>query len=94
VVAAPNPARGPVLYFDVKLGGAADTVQIKIYTKAMALVMSRRMSSSFQGGWNQVALPVGNLLLPSGLYYVVVQSGVGGNTGAGSAKIGRFLYLQ
>jgi hypothetical protein len=94
VVAAPNPAHGAVLYFDVKLGGAADTVQCKVYTKAMTLVLSRRMTSQFQGGWNQVALPVGNLLLPNGLYYVVIQSGNGGQTSAGTAKIGRFLYFQ
>ena len=89
-----NPAHGPVLYFDVKLGGAADTVQLKIYTKAMTMVMSRRLSGQFQGGWNQVPVPVGNLLLPSGLYYVLIQSGNGGQTSGSTAKIGRFLYLQ
>ncbi|HXB97976.1 MAG TPA: hypothetical protein VNZ54_07975, partial [bacterium] len=94
VSAAPNPAHGPILYFAVKLAGNADTIHFRIYTKAMTLVLAHQVSGSFQGGWNRVAMPLGNQLLPSGLYYVVVQGGLGSLTESGLAKIGRFVYLQ
>jgi hypothetical protein len=94
VVAAPNPAHGPILYFDVKLAGQADAIHFKIYTKAMAAVLSRRVGGLFQGGWNQVAVPLNGQTLPSGLYYVVVESGLGSLTQAGYAKLGKFVYIQ
>jgi hypothetical protein len=83
-----------VLYFDVKLSGQADAIHFKVYTKAMTAVLTHQANGLFHGGWNQVAVPLNGQSLASGLYYVVVESGLGSLTQAGYGKLGKFVYIQ
>jgi hypothetical protein len=62
----PNPDPNA---FAVQLDGAADEIEIRIYTQAETCVGVFRGSSA-QAGWNQVPLPVGWANdLAHGLYF-------------------------
>jgi hypothetical protein len=71
----PNPQRGPVLSFDLKLSGNCGSLSGALYTPAMILVAKQGFSGQFRAGWNALnwSLPT----LPNGLYYAVFNTPFG-----------------
>jgi hypothetical protein len=75
----PNP-QGLAL----KLAGNADSVEIKIYSKALVRVAGGRAEGPFSAGWVRVPLPMGwNNGLPNGVYYAVARPQRGAYLGNG-----------
>ena len=76
-VAVPNPwfaGKGvaAVIAFRVK-GGTADSVHIRLYTKANLVVWDGEFKAHYSAGWNYA--PLGNLELSTGIYYGLVTVG-------------------
>lgn len=90
VVPFPNP--NPRTWA-VHLQGQADSLNLKVFSSAMALVWREQRSASFKAGWNH--LPLGSEVnaLPNGLYFVQVQPTRAGQLGF-AAPITRVLFLR
>ena len=89
VVAAPNPDPREIL---VRLEGAVDQVQIRIYATSMVLVAEASVGAS-PAGWVRIPLPAGFLQRAAkGVYYVRAQAFRGGESSANTV-IGRFVIL-
>jgi hypothetical protein len=81
VVAVPNPNPRVLA---VHLQGAADGLDLKIFSTAYTLLARHELRSPLTQGWNQV--PLGHPVLdglPNGLYYVQAQPSRQGVPGIG-----------
>jgi len=89
----PNPVSGTKLHLAVQLESDADSLELKLYTKSMMLIMHSTVYRPFTTGWNKADydLPAG---ISSGLYYVVLTGHLNtGETGNGKT-IGKMYYLR
>ena len=89
----PNPL-GPASHgsFWVKLSGPADSVRLKVYTKALVAVGTVDLGA-MAAGMNTVSLPSWLTGLPSGAYYYVV-SAERGVVKAARPSIGRLVVIK
>jgi len=85
----PNPNPGQ-LY--VKLSGPADTVTVRVYSRALVEVMRVvAPASADRAGWQPVALPASVSTLPNGTWFAVVSAQKGGRTASQTARISFFI---
>jgi hypothetical protein len=74
----------------VKLSGSADSLKVKVYTKAMQLIAIREVGGSYVADWNLLSV---SLNLPSsGLYYIVV-SGPGQAQAGADAPAAKLVWM-
>lgn len=90
----PNPQKGGRLELRVELENGADSIGIKVYTKAMILVQSQRFAGNWNSGWNKVVIDVNPAEMNSGLYYLVATGHLNSGESAGCKMIGKLYYLQ
>ncbi len=67
----PNPDQ-----LAVDLNSSADSLDVRIYTKALVLALDFQ-TGRLNAGWNPVVLPPTLGRLSNGLYYVLVRAGRG-----------------
>ena len=70
VQVVPQPVNGGSCRLHFELEGPAESLQIKIYNKAMLLLSTDKRVGSYGLGWNQETLALPDL--GNGLYYLVV----------------------
>lgn len=88
----PQPQSGPLFNFAILIeGGTADTVTLKVYTRAYVCVASAQATGSFGPGWTPASFDLPGLV--SGTYFTRVQAGVGGNLEK-AGKAGRLVVLR
>jgi hypothetical protein len=69
---APNPSNGTGCVA-VELNGPADSVVLRVYSKAMVCIGFSSIGAQAPG-WTKVPLPLEMALQPDGLYYYQVKS--------------------
>jgi hypothetical protein len=69
----PNPQAGSILTLDVDLQGFADSLEIRVFSKAMTCVRDLQVEGNFGPGWNLARADLGSPL-PLGLYYTLVKA--------------------
>jgi len=75
----PNP-----LGLAVKLEGGADSVALRIYSKALVRLADARVMGPFSAGWARLPLPPGwSRGLANGVYYVTARPQRGDSQGNG-----------
>ena len=81
----PQPQAGPVFNFAVLIeGGVADSLELKLYTRAYVLLGTYKVQGIFGPGWNgPVRFALGDL--PNGVYFTRISA----NTQAKTGKAGR-----
>jgi hypothetical protein len=87
----PNPASGGSCAFYVRLQGPAQALELSVYTPAMNLVATRRMSGAWAPGWNRWPLDLSGL--PAGLYFTVLRAHRDGATSLPGPP-GRLMLLR
>ena len=93
VVGVPQPQAGPLYQFSVFIrGGVADTLELKLYSRAYVLIGTYQATGSFGPGWNypvSFAIPG----LGNGIYFTRMRAGVHGKLGK-VGKAGKFYVLR
>jgi len=85
----PNPNPGQ-LY--VRLSGPADTVTVRVYSKALVEVLRVvAPASADRAGWQPVDLPVGVSTLSNGSWFAVASAQKGGRTASQTARVRFFI---
>jgi hypothetical protein len=74
VFPVPHPITGLPAHvrFKIRLGGAAERLRFKVYSRAMILSESVQVAGSFSPGWNSVLLPLPEL--PGGTWFCLVEA--------------------
>jgi hypothetical protein len=75
----PNPQQGLTLGMAVELQGYADSLEIRVFTKAMTCVRDISVPGSFGPGWNHFSASLGSPL-PLGIYYTLLKASNGSFT--------------
>jgi hypothetical protein len=92
VAAEPVPNPNPKA-LAIDLAGPADSIEIRLYSRAMVLMRQEKLSGSWQAGWNDVPLPSSWLNgLANGHYYFYVRASDAGREG--KPKIGSLVLLR
>ena len=88
----PQPQPGPRYTFALLIqGGVADSIDIKVYSRAYACVSSQRISGHFGPGWSPVSVEVPGLA--NGVYFTRIRAGAGGNLES-TGKAGRLVVIR
>lgn len=91
MVAVPNPNPR---YLAIHSEGAADAVELRIYSKVLTLARTSQRAQALSLGWNHLDLEAGLLEgLPNGLYFVVVKPSRGQRPGI-AAPIAKLYVLR
>jgi hypothetical protein len=93
LVPVPNPQNGGsgglVLHFSTLLEADADSLELKVYGKSMAIVGHCDTAGYFPAGWAQADFRLSQPL-SNGLYYAVI---IGHSSAGGSAQCGEVAKL-
>lgn len=92
-IAVPQPQSGPNFRFAVLIkGGVADTLELKLYSRAYVLIGTYQAQGSFGPGWNHpVAFDIPGL--SNGIYFTRLRAGVQGKLGK-VGKAGKLYILR
>lgn len=88
----PNPQSGSQLRLALNLEADADALEIRVYTKAMAVIEKREVQGPFNAPWCQVMIQL-DQAPASGLYYVIV-TGINSEGRETQDGISKVFYLQ
>ncbi len=90
VLPVPNPQGGPFLSVAFQLSAAADVVELKIYSVALAMVHQVTLKGPFAPGWDSAVAPAPGL--SRGLYYMKLTAKRSGTTG-GPSQAAKLLWI-
>jgi hypothetical protein len=68
----PNPVSGPQASFRFKLNAPADTLRLRVYSRAFVCVGRQDLRGSFAPGWNSALLDLSGL--GAGSYFVRAEA--------------------